>query len=200
MIVPKEAARVRSVSLSALALLVALPAFAQEGGGQIEAPQTWLVANFVILVAGLGWMIAKTGGPFFAARLKKIRQDIMQGEEARREAQRRAAEVDERLANLDKEIAALRLESQQELENELERMRQKTAADRERVRIHSEQEIDAAGKTARAELKRYVAELAIGLAERKIRLRMNAATQDALIGGFTENLDRSDPEGRAAQA
>jgi F-type H+-transporting ATPase subunit b len=198
--VPEKATRVRGVVLAALAALVALPAFAQEGGGQIEAPQTWLVANFVILVAGLSWMIAKNGGPFLAARLKKIRQDIVQGEEARREAQRRAAEVDERLANLDKEIAALRLESQKELENELERMRRKIAADRERIRVHSEQEIAAAGKTARAELKRYVAELAIGLAERKIRGRMNAATQDSLIGGFAENLDRSGPEGRAAQA
>jgi F-type H+-transporting ATPase subunit b len=193
--------RVRRVALVALAFLVALPAFAQEGGGgQTEAPQAWVVANFVILVAGLGWMIAKSAGPFFAARLKKIRQDIVQGEEARREAERRAAEVDERLANLDREIAALRLESQKELENELERMRQKTAADRERIRVHAEQEIAAAGKTARAELKRYVAELAIGLAERKIRVRMNASTQDALIGGFAENLDRSGPEGRAAQA
>jgi F-type H+-transporting ATPase subunit b len=192
--------RIRSIALAALAILVALPAFAQEGGGQTEAPEGWVVANFVILVAGLGWMIAKSGGPFLAARLKKIRQDILQGEEARREAERRAAEVDERLANLDREIAALRLESQKELENELERMRQKTAADRERIRVHAEQEIAAAGKTARAELKRYVAELAIGLAERKIRLRMNASTQDALIGGFAENLDRSGPEGRAAQA
>lgn len=200
MIFPAKAARVRSVSLAALVALVALPAFGQEGGGQVEAPQAWLVANFVILVAGLGWMIVKNGGPFLAARLKKIRQDIVQGEEARREAERQAAEVDARLANLDKEIAALRLESQKELENELERMRRKTAADRERVRVHANQEIAAAGKTARAELKRYVAELAIGLAERKIRLRMNAAAQDALISGFAENLDRSDPEGRAAQA
>jgi F-type H+-transporting ATPase subunit b len=198
MMVLEKAARVRSIALAALAVLAAFPAFAQEGGGQVEAPQAWVVANFVILVAGLGWMIAKSGGPFFAARLKKIRQDIVQGEDARREAERRAAEVEERLANLDKEIAALRLESQKELENELERMRQRTAADRERVRIHAEQEIAAAGKTARAELKRYVAELALGLAERKIRVRMNAAIQDALIGGFAENLDRSD--GRAAQA
>ncbi|HEY7390077.1 MAG TPA: hypothetical protein VH640_16290 [Bryobacteraceae bacterium] len=193
--------RVRSLAvLSALAAAAALPALAQEGGGQTEAPAGWMIANFVILVAGLGWMIAKNAAPFFDARLKKIRQDIVQGEKARHEAERQAAEVDQRLANLDKEIADLRDESQRELENELERMRQKTAVDRERIRVHAEQEIAAAGKTARAELKRYAAELAIGLAEHKIRARMNAATQDALIGGFVENLDRSDPEGRAAQA
>jgi F-type H+-transporting ATPase subunit b len=193
-------ARLRSLALAGFVVLAALPAFAQEGGGQAEAPEGWVIANFVLLAAGLGWMIAKNAGPFFDGRLKKIRQDIVQGEEARREAQQRAAEVDRRLANLDREIAALRAESQKELENELARMREKTAADRERIRIHSEQEIAAAGKTARAELKRYSAELAIGLAERKIRARMNAATQDALIGSFVENLDRSGPEGQIAQA
>ncbi|HLI84147.1 MAG TPA: hypothetical protein VKV17_09540 [Bryobacteraceae bacterium] len=184
----------------ALAVASAIPAFAQEGGGQTEPSPAWVIANFVILAAGLAWMVAKTAGPYFQTRLAKIRQDIVQGEEARREAERRSAEVARRLANLDKEIAALRAESQKELENQLQRMREKTAADRERIRIHSDQEIAAAGKAARAELKRYVAELAIGLAERKIRARMNVATQDALIGGFVENLDGSGPEGRAAQA
>jgi F-type H+-transporting ATPase subunit b len=192
--------RWRGFALAASALAVAVPAFAQEGGGQTEPSQAWVIANFAILVIGLGWMIAKNGGPFFQARLKKIQQDILQGEDARREAQRRAAEVDERLARLDQEIAALRAESQKELENELQRMREKTAAGRERIRIHADQEIAAAGKMARAELKRYVAELAIGLAEHRIRARINAATQDALIGGFVENLDRSGSEGRAAQA
>ena len=194
-------ARLRILALGAFLAGAALPAFAQEGGGgQAEAPQAWVVANFVILAVGLGWMIAKNAGPFFDNRLKKIRQDIVQGEEARRDAERCAAEVDQRLANLDREIAALRADSQKELENELARMREKIIADRERIRIHSEQEIAAAGKTARAELKRYSAELAIGLAERKIRARMNATTQDALIGSFVENLDRSGPEGQTAQA
>jgi F0F1-type ATP synthase membrane subunit b/b' len=195
-------ARLRSLALGALTVLAAMPAFAQEGGNQGEGggQEIWLIANFVILAAGLGWMIAKNGGPFFDARLKKIRQDIVQGEEARREAERRAAEVDQRLANLDKEVAALRAESQKELESERERMRQRIAADRERVRIQAAQEIAAAGKTARAELKRYEAELAIGLAETKIRARMNPAIQDALLGAFVENLDRTGSEGQAAQA
>jgi F-type H+-transporting ATPase subunit b len=195
-------ARLRSLAPAAFLAAASFPAFAQEAGGQAEGggQEAWVIANFVILAAGLGWMIAKNAGPFFEDRLKKIRQDIVQGEEASREAERRAAEVDRRLANLDQEIAALRAESQKELADELERMRQKTSADRERIRIHSGQEIAAAGKTARAELKRYSAELAIGLAERKIRARMNAATQDALIGSFVENLDRLGPDGQTAQA
>ena len=48
---------------------------------------------------------------------------------------------------------------------------------------------------ARAELKRYAAELAIGLAERKIRTRMNAETQDGLVTVFVQELE-TPPETR----
>jgi hypothetical protein len=37
-------------------------------------------------------------------------------------------------------------------------------------------------------LKRYAAELAIGLAEQKIRARMTPETQDALVRGFVRDL------------
>jgi F-type H+-transporting ATPase subunit b len=176
--------------LTCLLCAAVLPALAQEGQKQAEGggQQIWFVVNFVILAAGLGFLIRKNGGPFFNARLRKIRTEIIQGEEARQEAEKRAAEVDRRLANLDAEVAGLRADSQRELENERERMRQRTAAERARINASAQQEIAAAGKTARAELKRYSAELAIGLAERKIRSRMNAETQGALVGSFVEML------------
>jgi len=181
-----------------LCALVAVPAFAQESekhGEEDGSRQIWLIANFVLLAGGLGLMIGKNAGPFFQGRLRKIREDIVRGEDARQDAERRAAEVDRKLANLDAEIAALRAESQQELANERERMRERTATERARITATANQEIVAAGKTARAELKRYSAELAIGLAERKIRTRMNAETQDAFIGSFVEMLNASRPDG-----
>ena len=38
------------------------------------------------------------------------------------------------------------------------------------------------------ELKRYCAELAMELAEKKIRARMTPETQDALVRGFVRDL------------
>ena len=164
-------------------------------GEESGAEDIWRVVNFVIMAGAVGYLIVKNAGPFFAARSRKIREEMIQGEDARQEAERRAAEVDRRLANLETEIAGLRAESQKETEHEVERMRQRTAAEMAKIQANAEQEIVAAGKTARAELKRYAAELAIGLAERKIRTRMNAETQDALVGGFVHELD-SPPETR----
>jgi F0F1-type ATP synthase membrane subunit b/b' len=163
----------------------------EEGGAEL----LWRVVNFGIMAGGVGYLIVKNAGPFFVSRSQKIREEIVQGEQARQEAERRAAEVDRRLANLEADIAGLRAESEREAEREFERIKQRTAAEIAKIQAHAEQEIAAAGKTARAELKRYAAELAIGLAERKIRTRMNAETQDGLVASFVHELE-TPPESR----
>jgi F-type H+-transporting ATPase subunit b len=145
-------------------------------------------ANFLILAGALGYLIGKHAGPFFAARSASIRKDMVDSEQQRQEADAQAAEVDRRLANLEKEIAALRGDSQARAQAEIERMAQHTAAEIAKIQAHAEQEIASAGKAARMELKRYSAQLAVELAERKIRARMTPQTQDALVRGFVRDL------------
>jgi F0F1-type ATP synthase membrane subunit b/b' len=99
-----------------------------------------------------------------------------------------AAEVERRLANLEAEIVALRAESGKEEEAETGRFGRHTAAEIAKTQAHAQEEIAAAGKAARLELKRYCAELAVGLAEQKIRARMTPDTQDALVRGFVRDL------------
>jgi len=172
-----------------------LAAFAQEGEGKkpegfaerYELELKWV--NFLILAGGLGYLIRKNAGTFFADRSRKIRQDIADAEEVRQDAERRAAEVDRRLAGLETEIAALRVASQGEAEAEKERIEQQTVLEMAKVRASAEQEIVAAGKTARAELKQYAAELAIDLAGQKLRARMTPDTQEALVRGFARDVD-----------
>jgi F-type H+-transporting ATPase subunit b len=154
-------------------------------------------ANFLLLAIALGYLAKKNGGPFFVERSRKIRQDIAEAEEVRADAEKRAAAVDKRLASLESEVAAIRAESEREAHSERERMTQQTAAEMDKVRAHAEAEIASAAKTARAELKRYSAELAVGLAEQKVRARMNAQTEDALVNAFVRDLDGS--KSRAAK-
>lgn len=185
------------VLLSVLSLALLLPsAFAQENSTQVasETPGegllfVWRVVNFILLVGALGYLARKYGGPFFVLRSRKIRQEMMDAEQARKEAEGRAAEVDRRLASLETDIANLRAESQREAARQQERIRQQTAADMAKIRTHAEQEIAAAGKAARLELKRYSAHLAIELAEQKLRARVTPETQDALVRGFAHELD-----------
>ena len=151
----------------------------------------WRWANFLLLAGGLGYLVGKYAGPFFASRSRSIRQDMIDAEEARKAADQRAAAVEVRLAGLETEIARLRAESQREAASEQERIRQQTAADMAKIRTQAAQEIEAAGKTARLELKRYSAELAIELAEEKLRTRVTSETQEALVRGFVSDLEAS---------
>lgn len=151
----------------------------------------WKIANFLLLAGTLGYLIRKSVGPLFAERSRKILQGIVEADDLRKEAERRVAEVDRRLANLEADIAALRSESQLEAEAETERIRQHTAAELAKLREHTEQEIASAGKSARLELKRYSADLAIDLARQQVRARMTPEAQDALVEGFVQNLKGS---------
>jgi F-type H+-transporting ATPase subunit b len=159
---------------------------AREEHGGMEA---WKWANFVILAGALGYMIAKNAGPFFNARTQQIRKDMLESREARQQAEARAAEVDRRLAALGSDIAALQAESQQEARNETERLSRHTAAEIAKIQAHAEQEIASAGKAARTELKRYAAQLAVTLAEQRLRARMTPDTQQSLVRGFVRDLE-----------
>ena len=145
-------------------------------------------ANFLLLAGLLGYTLGKNAGPFFATRSAGIRRDMDESLRQRKEAEAKAAEVDRRLANLEKDIAALRGQSETEAKVETERTAQQTAAEIVKIQAHAEQEIASAGKAARMALKRYAAELAVGLAEQKVRARMTPDTEDALVQGFVRNL------------
>jgi F-type H+-transporting ATPase subunit b len=179
-----------------LGLMAAAPVFAQEAQEKTKSglsptlENILLWVNFAILVGGLAYLVRKYGDPFLAARSQKISQDIVEAARVRKDAEARSAEVDRRLANLQSDLAALRVESQKELESQKRHAAERSAAEIAKIRAHAEQEITAAGKLARLELKRYSAELALTLAAQKIQARMTPDTQDALVRGFVKDLDR----------
>jgi len=161
-----------------------------EGAGEGPSP-LWAWANFVMLAGALGYMAVKKGRPWFAARSQEIRKGIAQAEEIRAEAEARAREVDRKLAGLQTDIEALRADAHREQAAEGERIRSQVAADLARIKEHAAGEIDAAGKAARLELKRYAAQVAIDLAEQKVRRQMTAEVQTALVENFSRDLDKT---------
>jgi len=98
------------------------------------------------------------------------------------------AAVDRRLASLQAEIEALRRSAQEEAEADAQRVRREAAAEMAKIQSHLAEEIAAAGKSATLELRRYSAELALGLAEQKIAARLSPEMQDRLVGGFLADM------------
>lgn len=161
----------------------------EAGGNQEKEPSDiWKWANFALLAGGLGYLIARNAPAFFAARSKKIVQDIADAGKLRADAEARAADVHRRLANLESEIAVLHGQSQTQIAAEIERLKVHAAAEIAKIQALAEREIEAAGKAARSDLRRFTARMAIDLAQRKIEARMTPATQDGLVRGFVHDL------------
>jgi F-type H+-transporting ATPase subunit b len=177
---------------TASVFILATPVLAQESGGGGEKPGMfiWQTLNFLILASLLGWLAVKQGGPILAARGKGIQEGLAAGERAKAEADARAAEVQKKLDNLEKEIGALRTSAREEREREADRIRREAKAEIARIHAQAEQEIESAGKLARIEVQRAAARLAIEIAEQKVRERMTPALQAALLQGFLSDISK----------
>lgn len=158
---------------------------AAHGGGSVT---WWKVANFVLLAAGLGYLMHKKGGPFFGARSREIRQAIDEAARLKAEAEARAAEIEQRLSSLASEVEALRRSARQETAAEAERAGARLRQEISKVQAEAEQEIASAAQTARRELRAYAADLAVRLAEQQLRSRMSPEAEERLMGAAIAQL------------
>jgi F0F1-type ATP synthase membrane subunit b/b' len=149
-------------------------------------------ANFAILAAALGYLIVKQAGPYFATRSSEIRKGIEDARQISADAEKRAAAMDARLANLGAEVEALRKSAREEASIEGERIRQETQRELAKIQVNADHDIASALKAAKIELKSYSGQLAIHLARSKVRQRMTAADQDALVRNFVADLGRQE--------
>jgi F-type H+-transporting ATPase subunit b len=170
-----------------------------EAAEQNEMPNEiwWKWANFAILAVGLGYLVAKHAGPFFASRSAEIRQGIMKAAEVKAEAEARAKAIEARISNLAGEVEALRKSSQEEIAAEGARVSAETTQTIAKIQAQAEQDIASAVKNASLDLKAQAAELALELAEKQIRERLTPQTQDGLVDSFIRNLNQ-EAEAKAA--
>jgi F0F1-type ATP synthase membrane subunit b/b' len=104
-----------------------------------------------------------------------------------------AASIEARLAGIQSEIEKLRVSARTDMASEGERIRRETEHHLQRIREQTAQEIELMTRGATADLRKYAAELALGLAEQRIRSRMNPATQQSLAEEFLHDLRERTP-------
>jgi F-type H+-transporting ATPase subunit b len=149
----------------------------------------WKWANFGILAVALGYGMAKGLPPLFRSRTKEIQQGISEAQQMKHDAERRSAEMDARLNALGADIENFRTQSAAEMKQEGDRIGQETAAQIKKIEQQAVVELESVGKTARRQLKEYAAELALGLAEERLRARIDSATESALVDDFVRDLE-----------
>jgi F0F1-type ATP synthase membrane subunit b/b' len=148
----------------------------------------WKWANFVLLVAGLGYLVAKTVPAMFNARGEEIRKGIAEAQKVKLDAEKRAADMEARMAKLGAEIEAFRVQAKGEMEREGQRILEETAAQAKKLEAQAAAEIENSGKVARASLKQYAADLALDLAAQRIKTRLDSSTEAGLVDNFVADL------------
>jgi F-type H+-transporting ATPase subunit b len=175
-----------------LTLVVAVPAFsATGGGGEAHGPDLkaflWQVVNFAILVAILLFFARKPIRDLLKNRTESIQKSIEEAREAREKAEEALAKVEERLKEKDREVADILataersgLKEREAIIEEGERLSRKIV---EQARANIEYEL----KQAREAIKAEAVELAMELAEKKIREKLSEEEQKRL---FEESLKK----------
>lgn len=183
----------RFLSVVSLGLGIVAPAAMAAGhGGTGESGNEllWNAVNFAVLAGALGYFILKKAGAFFASRNAEIRRGIEEAWRLRKDAEARYAEIEQRLGNIGADIDNLRKQAGEESAAEGDRVRAETERDMKKIQAQAEQQIAAAGKAARQELRAYAAGLAIELAEKKIRERLTPDSDNALVDAMLHDLDQ----------
>ena len=149
----------------------------------------FVVLNFAIIAVLLALIMKSKLPGAFRARTDGIQKAIAEARKASAEAQRRLGEIEGRLARLDAEIAGMAAAAESEAQKEEARILAAAGDDKRKIVEDAQQEIDAAARLARAELRAYVGELAVGLAEK--RIQVSAATDQQLVRSFVDELGKN---------
>jgi len=169
----------------------AAPAEAGRGQHQAESPLAivWKWGNFFMLFGGLGWYLRRPLQEFLNSRTKAIEEGLASGRQAREAALQKLSEIEARLAQLDKEVKELKDQALKEVEEERGRILESAKLESERILDLARREIKGLEKSARLELKSHVAELAVKLAEERLRSSMSSEENKRILNQFLQTLD-----------
>jgi F0F1-type ATP synthase membrane subunit b/b' len=173
---------------------LSLPVLAQESSPDpastpIGTVFRWL--NFLLVLGALAYLIGKFGAPYFRERAQGIARAIEDANQVHAAAERELQEATNKLAAI-----------QNAIEQERRTAERESLADRERIRVLAQGEVEKISQAARAEiaaaeragnqeLRAIGAKLATERASALIREQMSSAAEAALFDSFVLELQRA---------
>ena len=198
---PRALVRASLLAAVVVASTVAFPvvAFAapqhEAAAAETDAPhgQTLLqsiakVVNFAILGGVLVYFLRTPISSYLASRETHIRQDLVTASEMRATASAQLAEIDRKLKALPAELEALKVQGAEDVKAEQVRIAQAAAAERERLIAQTRREIDTRLRTARRQLTEHAADLAVQIAEERIKRSITTDDQLRLVDRYAAQL------------
>lgn len=187
----KSGAKPFLLILLAAAAMIASPmtASAAEGDGSWGV---WLeigrLFNLALVIGILIWATRKPLGNFLSGRTRRIQEQLEEALKARKDAEARLAEMELRMSRLDDELREIQHTAETEARLEYQRLVEAAEAEAEKTLERAREEIEGLTRTAHQELKKQAAELAVKLAEERIREEITDADQERLLARFVDKL------------
>lgn len=166
-------------------LLTSAAVFANEGGEaepSLFKAYLWPVINFIILIVLLTYAMKKADiKGFFRKRTELIEQSLKEAKEAKELAQKALAEVEDRLKMIDKEVEEIIASAKLSGEKEKGRLVEEGDKLKEKVLEQAKTNIDFEVKQAKATIKKEAVEIAMELAEKKLKQKLTKEEQLKLL-------------------
>ncbi len=164
--------------------------FAEEGPKWWDYPgfELWKFINLFIFVGALVYILVRKAklGDAFKARREGIKAELEKARKERDAALAKLKEVEERLATLDDQVAAISAKAKTEAAEERERIARSTEAEIAKLTAQGQRDIENAAKAARKDLRRFTAEQSVRLAEEIIKRNIRPDDDVRLI---SRNID-----------
>jgi len=173
--------------LSIVFLIISVPAFvfATEGGEEAHTPlwkdYMWKIINFGILVLILWKFAKKPLQNFLRQRSELIEKTLNEAKEAKEAALKALQEVEERLKIKDKEVESIISASKKAGEEERERLIAEGYKLKEKILQQAKTNIEFEVKNAKELIKAEAVELAMELAEKKLKEKLTKEEQERLL-------------------
>jgi F-type H+-transporting ATPase subunit b len=145
-------------------------------------------ANFIVLAGALIYLIKKMLVPFLNERGRLIREDMQKSSEAIEQANTRLKAMEDRMGNLDRELAQLRDAGLNEARAERLRIEKEAEVEAGKILDTANMEMDSAVKAARQELQAFASQLALNVAEKKIKDGLTPQADKQILGAFINRL------------
>ena len=173
---------------------IALPVLGAEGAEPDPADSTaglifrWL--NFLIVFGGIAYLVAKYGGGFFRGHAKEIAASIVQGSEAKAEAEHELHEVVVKIEHLAQDVAEMRGEARRNWDAEAERLAASGQAEIDKIAHAAREELAASERAAQQEVRELAASLAVERAAALVGSKMNAEVRARMFQSFISELGK----------
>lgn len=188
---PRNAARTTLLILT-LALASPAVALAAEGesgwGGVVLTVGRFF--NLAVVVGVLVWVGRKPLRTFLANRTDTIHKQLAEAQTARQQAEAKLAEIEARMSRLDAEVAEVAAAADRDAGAEYQRLIREAERDADKIVARARQEIEGLTRAAELDLRREAAELAIRLAEERLRIEIRDEDRSRLFARFLESVER----------